>query len=110
MKTVKFTLVLSLFILLFGTNSCIDDIFLEGNGDLQSEFRVASGFEEIASSGDFNVTITPGSKYSVEVNAESNILPYIETDVVGNTLKIRTRGIHTLRQNYPIKYLLPHQY
>lgn len=106
MKTIKLSLVIPLFVLLFGASSCIDDIFLEGNGDLQSEFRRASGFEEISSNGDFNVTVTPGTNYSVEVSAESNLLSYIETDVVGNTLKIRTRGVHSLRQNYPIEVFI----
>ncbi len=106
MKTIKFPLALSLFVLLFGTYSCVDDIFLEGNGDLKSESRGASGFKEVASSGDFKVTITPGSNYSVEVSAESNLLSYIETDVVGNTLKIRTRGMHSLQQNHPIEIFI----
>jgi hypothetical protein len=67
---------------------------------------MASGFKEIASSGDFNVTVTYGRTYSVEVSAESNLLSYIETDIVGNTLKIRTRGLHSLRQNYPIEVFI----
>jgi hypothetical protein len=103
MNTIKLTLVLSLFGLLFGTSSCVDELFLEGNGNLRTESRGASGFEEIASSGDFDVTIVPGSSYSVEVSAESNLLSYIETDVVGKKLKIRTRGVHSLRLNYPIE-------
>ncbi|MDP3432281.1 MAG: head GIN domain-containing protein [Bacteroidota bacterium] len=103
MNTIKLSLVLSLFGLLFGTSSCVDELFLEGNGNLRTESRGASGFEEITSSGDFDVTIVPGSSYSVEVSAESNLLSYIETDVVGKTLKIRTRGVHSLRLNYPIE-------
>jgi len=106
MKTINLTLVLSLFILVFGTSSCVDEIFVEGNGDLQTELRMASGFEDVASSGDFKVTVMPGVKYSVEVSAESNLLPYIETDVVGNTLKIHTRGLHSLHQNFPIEVFI----
>lgn len=106
MQTIKLPLVLSLFVLLFGISSCDEDLFLEGNGNLRSEFRSASGFKDIASSGDFKVTVTPGSSYSVEVSAESNLLPYIETDVIGNTLKIRTRGVHSLRENYPIEVFI----
>ena len=106
MKTITLSFFLSLFALLFGISSCDEDLFLEGNGNLRSEFRVASGFDAIASSGDFKVTVTPGSNYSVEVSAESNILPYIETDVIGNTLKIRTRGVHSLRENYPIEVFI----
>lgn len=103
MKTIKLSFILSLFVLLIGTSCCIDEIFMEGNGDLKSEFRRASGFDEITSNGDFNVTIMPGNKFSVEVSAESNLLSYIETDVVGNTLKIRSRGLYSLRQNFPIE-------
>ena len=95
-------LVLSLLVLFAGTISCEEDVFLEGNLDLQTETRGASGFEEIASNGDFNVMVRSGDSYSVEVRAESNLLSYIETDVVNNTLKIRTRGVRRLEKNYPI--------
>ncbi len=101
MKTIKIT---SLFVLLlFITTSCLDDIWLEGNGIVRTESRVASGFYAVTSSGDFDVIIVPGSKYSVEITAESNLLPYIETDVVGNTLKIRSRGLYTLRETEDIE-------
>lgn len=105
-KTHPISLLITILALLFGTSSCVDDMFLEGNGDLQSEIRVASGFEEIASSGDFKVTVMPGTSYSVEVSAESNLLPYIETDVVGNTLKISTRGVHSLRSHHSIEVFI----
>lgn len=91
------------FVLILGVISCVDDILLEGNRDQRSEFRSASGFDEIASSGDFRVIVKPGDDYSVEVNAESNLLSYIETEVSGTTLKIRTRGLHSLVENNPVE-------
>lgn len=103
MKTIKFTLLSSCIALLFGTSSCFEEIFIEGNGKPLTEVRQASGFGEVVSSGDFRITVVPGDSYSVEVTAESNLLPYIETDVVGQTLKIRTRGVRSLRQNDPIE-------
>lgn len=103
MKTIKTPLLIALFALLIGTSSCVDDIFLEGNGIVETEFRRASGFDAVSSSGDFDVTIVPGEKYSVEITAESNLLSYIETDVVGNTLKIRTRGMYSLRDHRTIE-------
>jgi hypothetical protein len=103
MKTIKITLLFSLFLILLGLNSCIEDIFIEGNGISRTESRSVSGFDQISSSGDFHVIVMPGSKYSVEVTAETNLLPYIETDVVGNTLKIRTQGMYSLRVNDPIE-------
>lgn len=93
----------ALFVLLLGTSSCIDEMFIEGNGISRTETRDAEGFNEIASSGDFTVTVMPGDSYSVEVTAESNLLPYISTNVDGKKLKIRTTGIHSLLQNEPIE-------
>lgn len=103
MRTLKTKLMIGLLALAGLTSSCIDDIFLEGNGIRETEIRRATGFDEIASSGDFVVTVVPGNHYSVEVTAESNLLSYIETDVDGNTLKLRTRGLYSLMQNDPIE-------
>ena len=106
MKTTKIQVLFALFVLLLGTSSCLDETFIEGNGIVRTEIRQAEGFSEITSSGDFIVSVTPGSRYSVEVTAESNLLPYISTNVDGSTLKIRTTGIHLLRQNEPIEIFI----
>ena len=105
MKTFHFV-ILFLLVLFFGIITSGDDIFVEVNKDLLKESRKVPGFEAIASSGDFKVTVKPGDSYSVEVKAESNLLSYIETVVVDNTLKIRTRGVHSLLQNYPIEVFI----
>lgn len=102
MKTFEFISFL-VFVLVLGVISCVDDILLEGNGDKRSEFRSASGFDQIASSGDFRIIVKPGEDYSVEVVAESNLLSFIETEVSGTTLKVRTRGIHSLVENSPVE-------
>jgi hypothetical protein len=102
MRTFEFISFL-LFILVLGVLSCVDDILLEGNGDRRSEYRAASGFDQVASSGDFRVVIKRGDEYSIEVTAESNLLSFIETEVTGTTLKIRTRGIHSLVENSPVE-------
>lgn len=106
MKTIKLNLLFALLALLLGTTSCLDEMFVEGNGILRTEDRAASGFSQVASSGDYKVTIMPGPEYSVEVTAESNLLSYIETDVVGNTLKIRTRGMYSLREHRDIEVFI----
>jgi len=104
--TTKIQFLIALFVLLLGTSSCLDEMFIEGNGIVRSEMRDAEGFDEIASSGDFIVSVMPGNSYSVEITAESNLLPYISTNVDGKTLKIRTTGIHSLRQNEPIEIFI----
>ena len=106
MKTTKIQIFTALFVLLLGTSSCLDELFIEGNGISRTETRNAEGFNQISSNGDFAVTVMPGNFYSVEITAESNLLPYISTNVDGKTLKIRTTGIHSLRQNEPIKIFI----
>lgn len=101
MKTIQFYLFL--IAILFGTSSCFENLFIDGNGIPATEIRRAEGFNEIESSGDFKVTVVPGNNYSLIVNAESNLLPYIQTNVNGRTLKIKTGGVHMLRQNLPIE-------
>lgn len=105
-ETIKIQILLALFVLIFGTSSCLDEMFIEGNGIVRTEMRDAEGFNEIASSGDFVVTVMPGNSYSVEITAESNLLPYISTNVDGKTLKIRTTGIHSLRQSEQIEIFI----
>ena len=106
MKTTKIQFITALFVLLLGTSSCLDEMFIEGNGISRTETRNAEGFNQISSSGDFTVTVMPGNFYSVEITAESNLLPYISTNVDGKTLKIRTTGIHSLRQTEPIEIFI----
>ncbi len=106
MKTTKIQIFTALFVLLLGTSCCLDELFIEGNGISRTETRNAEGFNQISSNGDFTVTVMPGNFYSLEITAESNLLPYISTNVDGKTLKIRTTGIHSLRQNEPIKIFI----
>ena len=103
MKTTKVNTLAASLLLLFSTTSCVDELFIEGNGVQRTEERSDEGFDEIATSGDFEVHVTPGRTYSVEITAESNLLPYISTNVDGRKLKIRTTGIHSLRQSFPIE-------
>jgi hypothetical protein len=73
---------------------------IDGNGDLKSEERTVSSFTAIANETSFHVVYVQGTGHSVTVDAESNIIPYIETRVTGGALEINTiRGTHCLRSN-----------
>ena len=102
MKTIKL-LVLGSVALLFATTSCIDDFTVHGNGMAASEGRITSGFNHVKSEGEFDVHITSGDEYDVTVNAESNLLPYIETDVNNHKLRIYIRGIHNVKNQLPME-------
>jgi hypothetical protein len=70
---------------------------IDGNGMVETETREAVPFTAIANETSFHVNYIQGDEYSITVEAESNILPYIETEVRGGALEISTiRGTHCL--------------
>ena len=87
---------------LIGFSGC-DDHFIRGNGIAENETRFSSTFEKVKSSGEFDVHITTGDEIEVMVNAETNLLQYIDTRVVGSTLVIDVRGFHNLRNRLPME-------
>jgi hypothetical protein len=102
MKTIKL-LFLSGILLLLGTTGCIEDFTIRGNGIEASEARLTLDFNQVKSEGNFDVHITNGNEYDVVVYAESNIIPYIETNVTGGTLRIYVRGIHNINNRLPME-------
>ncbi|HAH22974.1 MAG TPA: hypothetical protein DCL77_04295 [Prolixibacteraceae bacterium] len=105
MKKFEF-FIFSLFIGFLGLIIYTKDIYPQGNKIPGKEVREVSGFDQIASSGDFKVMVKHGNSYSVEVKAESNLLPYIKTEVVDHLLIIKTRGFRTLLENNPIEVFI----
>jgi hypothetical protein len=71
---------------------------IDGNGIVRSEERTASAVTAIANETSFDVIYVKGAETSVIVEAESNILPYIETEINGDALDVSTaRGHWCLR-------------
>jgi len=71
---------------------------IDGNGIVRSEERTAAKITAIANETSFDVIYVRGDETSLVVEAESNILPYIETDIKGDALNVRTtRGNWCLR-------------
>lgn len=102
MKTIQL-LVAGAVLLMFATTGCIDDLIIRGNGIAASEARLTPEFSSVSSEGNFEVHISSGPEFDVVVRAESNLLPYIDTDVRDNNLKIHTRGLKSLRNRLPIE-------
>lgn len=76
---------------------------IRGNGNAETEQRSLSSFDGLVSHGSFDVYVTTSDNYSVQVEADENLLPYIETEVEGGTLKISTRRGYNLRPRRNIK-------
>lgn len=63
-----------------------------GRGPIISETRTVNDFSKINLSLDATVYYTQDSHYSVEVEAEENILEEVQTQVSGSTLTIKKRN------------------
>jgi len=86
--------------MLAACNMFIDCI--DGNGEMETESRDAVPFTAIANETSFHVNYIQGDDYTITVEAESNILPFIETRITGGSLEVSTiRGTHCL--NYTRK-------
>lgn len=90
----KFSKIFLLFFAVIGMlllSGCYkDEICIRGNGRPEIENRLTSNFDEVINNGSFEVHILPGDRHEVEVDAESNLLPYIRTSVSGRKLFIET--------------------
>lgn len=76
---------------------------IKGNEHVTTETRPVSGFTGVSSFGSFDVYVAVGSPAAVKIEGEGNLLPYIETYVENNTLKIQTKEEIWLRPRRTIK-------
>lgn len=71
---------------------------VKGSGTLKTESRVVTGFQAVALRGSMNLVLRQGTREGIELRADDNILPLIETSVVDHggvpTLEIGSkRGV-----------------
>lgn len=65
---------------------------IKGSGVTKVEKREVSGFKKIEVSGAIEVEVTAQKDFSVDVEADDNLLEYVKTEVDGETLKIYTKS------------------
>lgn len=76
---------------------------VHGNGNPGSQTRNVGSFNAIHSLGSMDVIVVPGQEYSVRVEADENLLPYILTDKDGDALVIHTRNHYNLQPRTGMK-------
>lgn len=90
MKTLK---ILIAFVAAATLTSCNFDFSIgqiDGNGNVQTEERSVSDFTKVKGSAGIDVYLTEGSENKVVVEADENLLEFIETSVEGGKLRIRS--------------------
>ena len=73
-----------------------------GSGTLATEIRVAEGFQEVAVAGSIKVLLRQSGREGVEISADNNLLPLIETRVSDGTLHIKPVRGAAYTSNNPV--------
>jgi hypothetical protein len=90
----------------FGTVRLGEVGAVRGSGGVVEQVREVSDFTGVELAGVGDLTIQMGDEESLRIEAEDNLLEYIETEVRGGTLRIQTRPGVTLRSQRSIRYYL----
>lgn len=85
------------------------DKTIKGNGKTTTQTRNVGAYDAISVAGSFQVELVAGREGEIKVEAEENLMEYIETRLKEETLKIRTKeGIRLKPGNgHPIRITVP---
>jgi hypothetical protein len=79
---------------------------IRGSGDIDTKSYELDDFTSVSLSNQGDLTIEYGEEEELVVEAEQNLIPYLEIRVVNDVLHIGTRSGKWLRPRRPIKYYL----
>lgn len=81
---------------------------ITGSGPVITETRNLSGFNSVSAAGSTNIFVTQGANFNVEIKGYSNLLPYYETLVTNNTLRLGFKpGVNVKNDNLEVYVTLP---
>jgi len=85
---------------------------IKGNGNVIIENRSTSDYDEIYCSGSLDYILVAGKEGNLKLEGESNLLEYVETEVKGDKLVIKTKnGVYLKpRKNETIKITITFEY
>lgn len=80
---------------------------VKGSGNAAVEKREVAGFKGVDVGGAFNVEVVAGKEFSVEVEADDNLLPLITTRVEGGVLHIGSEKSISPRSQLRVRISAP---
>ncbi len=88
-KIILTTLILTVTLSLNAQNWFGNSKKIKGNGKVVTVNRTTSDYDGISVGGSFDVILVKGKEGNITIEGEENIIPFIETEIKGNTLKIQ---------------------
>lgn len=102
-------LILACIVMFFASCEITDNETIHGNGDVQSKEISLFDYQSVETNGAFEIILVHDSLGLVRIEAESNILPFIEVYTTHNKLVIENKENYTFRLNEPIKVTIHHR-
>lgn len=106
--------ILTAFVLLFTATSANAQWWnsskrITGNKEVVKQTRSVGNYDRISVTGMMEVQLVAGKAGKIDIEAESNLMEHIETEVSGSHLKISVKKGVNLQpsRNYPIKLVVP---
>ncbi|MDW5288626.1 head GIN domain-containing protein [Formosa sp. PL04] len=110
MKTLILKRVCLMAVLAVSVNSCaqFNKNAINGNGDITTIKRTTSTYDGIKCSGSMDFVLVQGTEGNITIQGESNLLPYIETEVHSNVLIVKVKdGVNIKTTNRDIVITIP---
>lgn len=76
---------------------------VKGSGTIKEETRSLRAYNSVATSGNFSVYIDPAGKTDIRMEADDNLMPYIETEVKGHNLDISIKKGYNIKPSKQIR-------
>ncbi len=80
---------------------------VKGSGNVQTEKRSVADFNAIEAGGIFDVEVIAQKEFSVEVEADDNLLQFIKTEVEGETLRLSTEKSISTKSRIRVRISAP---
>ena len=82
---------------------------IKGNGNVITKTRTTSDYDGVGIGGNFDINLVQGEEGKITIEAEDNIIPYIVTEVKGNTLHIKYKKNINVRNTRRITITVPYK-
>jgi hypothetical protein len=88
-KTILTSLILTISFAVNAQNWFGNSKKIKGNGNVVTLTRTTSNYNAVSAGGSFDVVLIKGQEANITIEGEENIIPYIETEISGDILKIQ---------------------
>lgn len=111
MKTTHLKKALALLIITVTLNSCAQygTNGIKGSGNIITENRSTPSYDGVTCTGSMDFKLVKGTEGQITIQGESNLIPYIITEVNNNTLKVKVKDGYSINpsKNHNVIVTIP---